>query len=107
MIEYIKLYWLDASADDPCIILYEVHTDNDRLAMRSIDIFADGTSTNIDDLYATAIEITPIPTVEELNRHEWGENFKAELIDKDEFEAIWDKQLPCIYSRKSSTHHIS
>lgn len=107
MIEYIKLYWLDASTDDPCIILYEVNTDNDRLAMRSIDIFADGTSTNIDDLYATAIEITPIPTVEEINRHEWGENFKAELIDKDEFEAIWDKQLSCIYSRKSSTHHIS
>lgn len=107
MIEYIKLYWLYASADDPCIILYEVDVNNDRLAMRSIDIFADGTSTNIDDLYATAIEITPIPTVEELNRHEWGENFKAELIDKDEFEAIWDKQLPCIYSRKSSTHHIS
>ena len=55
MMEYIKLYWLDASTDDPCIILYEVNTDNDRLAMRSIDIFADGTSTNIDDLYATAI----------------------------------------------------
>lgn len=55
MIEYIKLYWLDASADDPCIILYEVDVNNDRLAMRSIDIFADGTSTNIDDLYATAI----------------------------------------------------
>ena len=40
--------------------------DWERLALRSIDIFADGSTRNIPDLYDGVIEITPIPTVEEL-----------------------------------------
>ena len=49
------------------VILYEVDTGNERLAIRSIDIFADGRTRNIPVLYDGAIEITPVPTVEELN----------------------------------------
>ena len=55
-------------------------------------IFADGRTRNIPDLYDGAIEITPIPTVEELNAHVWGGEFHACVIEKAEFEAIWESR---------------
>ena len=88
--EYIKLFWEGAPEGEAPVILYEVDTENERMALRSIDIFADGRSLNIPDLYEGAIEITPIPTVEELNAHVWGEEFLACVIEKAEFEAIWE-----------------
>ena len=88
--EYIKLFWEDAPGGEPSVILYEVDTENERLALRSIDIFMDSHIRNILDLYAGAIEIAPIPTVEELNAHVWGEEFHACVIEKAEFEAIWE-----------------
>lgn len=69
-------------------------TENERLALRSIDIFADGRTRNIPDLYDGAIEITPIPTVEELNARVWGEKLHACIIEQAEFEAIWES---CFY----------
>lgn len=48
---------------------------------------------NIDDLYDGAIEITPIPTVEEFNSHVWGEEFHACLMEKAEFERIWESHI--------------
>lgn len=90
MIEYIQLFWEDASEGEPPVILYEVDTGHERLALRSIDIFADGRTRNIPDLYDGAIEITPIPTVEEFNAHIWGEEFHARLMKQAEFEAIWE-----------------
>ncbi len=72
------------------VILYEVDTENERLALRSIDIFADCRTHNKPDLYEDAIEITPIPTVDELNAHVWGEEFHACVIEQAEFEAIWE-----------------
>ena len=89
-IEYIKLFWEGAPEGEPAVILYEVDTEHERLALRSIDISADGRTRNIPDLYDGAIEITPIPTVEELNAHVWGEEFHACVIEKAEFEAIWE-----------------
>lgn len=80
MIEYIKLFWEDVPAGEPSVILYEVDTENEQLALRSIDIFEDGSTRNIPDLYDGAIEIMPIPTVEELNAHAWGEEFHACLM---------------------------
>lgn len=88
--EYIKLFWEKAPEGEPPVILYEVDIESDRLALRSIDIFADGQTRNIPDLYDGAIEITPIPTVEELNAHVWGKEFLACIIEKAEFEAIWE-----------------
>ena len=41
-IEYIKLFWEGAPEGEPPVIFYEVDTENERLAHRSIDIFADG-----------------------------------------------------------------
>lgn len=38
MMEYIKLFWEDAPEGEPSVILYEVDTENERLALRSIDI---------------------------------------------------------------------
>ena len=76
MIEYIKLFWEGAPDGEPAVILYEVDTENERLV--------------IPDLYDGAIEITPIPTVEELNAHVWGEEFHACIIEQAEFEAIWE-----------------
>ena len=45
--EYIRLFWEDAPEGEPAVILYEVDTENERLALRSIDIFADGRTRNI------------------------------------------------------------
>ena len=39
MMEYIKLFWEDAPEGEPSVILYEVDTKNERLVLRSIDIF--------------------------------------------------------------------
>ena len=58
------------------------------MSLRSIDILADGRTRNIPDLYGGTIEITPIPTVEELNAHVWGEEFHTCIIEKSEFEVI-------------------
>ena len=90
MIEYIKLFWEGAPEGEPSVILYEVDTENERLALRSIDIFADGRTRNILVMIRRATEITPILTVEELNAHVWGEEFHACVIEKAEFEAIWE-----------------
>ena len=75
--EYIKLFWEGAPEGEPPVILYEVDTEHERLAFRSIDIFAGGRTHNI-------------PTVEEFNAHVWGEEFHACLIEKTEFEAVWE-----------------
>lgn len=72
------------------VILYEVKIEEERWAMRSIDIFQDGTTKNIDNLYDGVIEMIPIPTVEEFNSHLWGKEFYACLIGKEEFEGIWN-----------------
>lgn len=87
--EYIKVFWKDAPKEEPPVILYEVDTNNERLALRSIDIFTDRHTHNINDLYDGVIEIVPIPTVEELNSNVWGEEFYACLINKSEFEDMW------------------
>ena len=92
--EYIKLFWEGAPEGEPPVILYEVDTENEWLVLRSIDIFADGRTRNIPDLYDGAIEITPIPTVEELNARVWGEKLHACIIEQAEFEAIWES---CFY----------
>lgn len=90
--EYIKLFWEHDLPDEPNCILYEVHVENERLAERSIDIFRDGRTENISDLYETVIEIVPIPTVEEFNSEEYGGEFCACLITREEFEETWGQK---------------
>ena len=88
--EYIQLFWEHDLTDEPTSILYEVNTENERLAERSIDIFRDGQIQKITDLYADVIEITPIPTVEEFNSDEYGEEFRASQITREHFEKMWN-----------------
>ena len=57
MIEYIKLFWEGAPEGEPSVILYEVDTENERLALRSIDIFADGRTRN-----TTSLPFTTAPS---------------------------------------------
>ena len=90
--EYIKLFWEGAPEGEPPVILYEVDTENERLARRSIDIFADSHTRNIPDLYDGVIEVLPIPTAEEFNAHIWGEEFHACIIEQAEFESIWESR---------------
>lgn len=89
-VEYIKLFWEHEIPEEPVIILYKVNLNNERLAIQSIDIFADRKTKNIEDLYEGVLEITSIPTVEEFNIGIWGEEFYACLITGDEFETIWN-----------------
>ncbi len=93
MKEYIKLHWEHNFDDEPIIIFYEVCVDMERLAKRSINVYADGQTKNIDDLYEGVIEITPIPTVEEFNNGVWGEEFCATLVTQEEFENIWINEI--------------
>ena len=61
MIEYIKLFWEGAPEGEPLVILYEVDTGNERLALRSIDIFRDGRTRNIPDLTMELLKSRPSP----------------------------------------------
>ena len=88
--EYIKLFWEGAPEGEPPVIIYEVDTDHERLALRSIEIFADRRTRNIPDLYDCVIEITPIPSVVEFNTHVWVEEFLACLMEKTVFDTIWE-----------------
>ena len=53
--EYVKLFWKHNFSDEPVVIFYEVNLENERSAIRSIDIFADGKTKNIDNLYERTV----------------------------------------------------
>ena len=93
--QYSTLLWVNATKREPRIFICEVDVHNQRLGLRSSDIFVDGHTCNIADLYDGAIEVTPIPTVEAFNNHVWGEEFHACTIDRAEFENTWDNQSYC------------
>lgn len=77
------------SADMPILYFYEVDLNDDRFALRAIEVFSDRTVKFYIDLYCDAIEMCPIPTVDELNAEVWGEGFYATIISKDKFDEIW------------------
>ena len=85
--EYIKLFWENAPKGEPTIILYEVDVDNQRLALRSIDIFVDGHTRNIPDLYDGAIEITV--------RKVWISRTKISGLCKP----CLGRRVPCLHNR--------
>ncbi len=78
------------AADMPIVYFYEVDLNDDRFALRAIEVFADRTVTIYNDLYCDVMEICPIPTVDELNAKVWGEGFYATIISKDKFDKIWN-----------------
>ena len=89
-LEYIKLFWQHNFPDDPVVIIYEVDIDDERYALRLIDIFADGHTNNQEDKAWGYVTEAPVPTVEEINTHDYGEEFYAHLISKEDFENIWE-----------------
>ena len=74
-IEYVKLFMQYESDDIPVVYFYEVDIEDERLAIREIEVFANGEVKLDDDPYADVIEVCSIPTVEELNARVWGEGF--------------------------------
>lgn len=88
--EYVKLFWKHDYPDDPVVIIYEVDLDDERYAVRLIDIYADGHTSNQEDKAWGYVTEAPVPTVEEFNTTDYGEEFHACLISKEEFEKIWN-----------------
>lgn len=77
----------------PIVYFYEVDLNDERFALRGIEVFVDRTIEFYDDLYCDVIEACPIPTVDELNAKIWGEGFYATVISKEEFEQIWATEI--------------
>lgn len=89
-IEYIKIFLEYESDDMPMVYFYEVDLNDDRFALRAIEVFVNRTVTFYNDLYCDVVEACPIPTVDEFNAKVWGEGFYAAIISKDEFDEIWN-----------------
>ena len=88
--EYIQLFMEYESDDMPMVYFYEVNLDDDRFALRAIEVFVNRMVKIYNDLYCDVIEACPIPTVDELNAKVWGEGFYAIIISKEKFEEIWN-----------------
>lgn len=88
--EYIQLFMEYESDDMPMVYFYEVNLDDDRFALRAIEVFVNRMVKIYKDLYCDVIEACPIPTVDELNAKVWGEGFYAIIISKEKFEEIWN-----------------
>ncbi len=91
--EYIKVFMEYESDNMPIVYFYEVDLNDERFALRGIEVFVDRTIEFYDDLYCDVIEACPIPTVDELNAKIWGEGFYATVISKEEFEQIWATEI--------------
>ncbi|MCI9080340.1 MAG: hypothetical protein HFH68_15780 [Lachnospiraceae bacterium] len=92
-IEYIKVFMEYESDDMPMVYFYEVDLNDERFAIREIEVFVNRTVKLNDDLYYDVIEACPIPTVDELNARIWGEGFYATIISKEEFDKIWITEI--------------
>ncbi len=77
--------WTETN-DIPIVYLYEVNLDDERLALRAIEVFENRQLIKIDDLYRGVIEVLPIPTADEFNTKIWGEGFRAFVISRDRIE---------------------
>lgn len=88
--EYLKLFWRHDFAHDPLVLIYEVDPNEDRYATRMINIFADRRVEAVVDRGRPWVTEAPVPTVEEFNTLEYGEEFAAQLIDRDEFMSVWE-----------------
>ena len=102
--EYIKCYWdhnYSYAKEEPVLLYYEVDTEEERYAVRCIDIYADGRIETIQDEEFGFVTEGPVPTVTEINEEysetEWGDRFRACLITKAEFERVW---ISSIYEEK-------
>ena len=91
--EYIQVFMEYESADMPILYFYEVDLNDNRFALRAIEIFANRTVKIYHDLYSDVIEACPIPTVDEFNTKVWGTGFYATIISKEKFDEIWNTEI--------------
>lgn len=91
--EFIKMLWKHDLADEPKIIFYQVDLTEGRYVTKAVEVFADGSKKNIDDFYKDVIEITELPTVEELNQGIFGDEFSACYVKRKDFEAVWNTSV--------------
>lgn len=91
--EYLKVFLQYECDDMPVLFFYEVDLQNERHCKRAIEVFINRKIQTIENLYKNVIEITPIPTVNELNNNMWGENITAFIINKNEFYNVWNKKI--------------
>ena len=83
MYEYISCDWKHNFEEEPVTILYEVDLDEERY----------GHTNNLQDKEWKFITEEPIPSVDDINKGEFGEEFSACMISKEEFENIWTKNI--------------
>ena len=88
--EYLAMYWEHAFEKEPSILLYEVDLEEDRYATRMINVHANGRVNCLEDKNFRFITEAPVPSIEEINADEYGSEFHANLITKEEFERTWD-----------------
>ena len=93
--EYLKVQMEYESADMPVVYFYEVDLEDGRFCRREIEVFADRRVQTAEDLYQDVIEALPIPAAAELNAGVWGAGFCAQVISKEEFEAVWKSGVCC------------
>lgn len=93
MFEYVKVLWSHAPDDLPIVIMYEIDLQKHRKANRAINVYATGYTENITDCYEGTTQMTPIPTVDELNHNFWGDEIRACNIEKAEFLRVWGASI--------------
>ena len=91
MKEYLKVYWLHEPDGYPQILFYEIDPNQDRRALRCINVYADGRVRSLADPYEGARTISPIPSLTQLNNHIWGDEIRAQSITPSEFEDVWNR----------------
>jgi len=100
----MKVFMKYEADDMPVVYFYEVDTNNERYAIRAIEVFVNRQVKIIDDLYRNVIEVMPVPTVDDLNSNICGEGFYAMAISKYEFDSIWNS---CVYDGELSMDNDS
>ena len=85
--EYIKWYVKDFNSDYAPVLLYEVDLENDRYATRMVEIYEDRRIKKVEESGGKFITEAPVPEVYEIN--EDYPDFFAEIITKEEFEAVY------------------
>jgi hypothetical protein len=86
---YIKVKWNHNAADEPVYIYSEI--DSAHWEVRKIETYIDGHSDYADKIKSTGstmLSIEPLPDFSTIAR---DSEFEIEIIDKEDFEALWDK----------------
>ena len=85
--EYIDVIWKHHDKEYPVRLVSEIG--EDRLELRKLEFFADGTvDVASSDRWSdrTRLGIAVVPSLEEINH---DRQFEGRLISQDDFEALW------------------